>query len=270
MWSACRDAGVGHFVPFWTRYVEVFRQARQIVRDGRLGEIRVVIYRWHNPRPSRMPFTWRDDATVSAAGSVADVGSHAYDTLRWMLGIEAQRVVAHAQVVSPPKPDLGPINLEEALRCGQAHGGEASAPLRHATTSDYASIAFELESGAVGTILLSHAHVLRKGLAPELELHGTEASLSVDRAAGELRLVRPERPPEPAGTCPEAGFGNRFQRYVWPAIRQRAAGLPCEHPGLEDGWRVQRFTDAAVLSARSGGWVELHEADKPPPRAPDP
>ena len=39
-----------------------------------------------------MPFTWRDDAALSSAGSIADVGSHAYDTVRWILGDNAKRV----------------------------------------------------------------------------------------------------------------------------------------------------------------------------------
>ena len=33
-----------------------------------------------------------------------------------------------------------------------------------------------------------------------------------------------------------------------------------EHPDLEDGLRVQMFTDAAARSARSGSWVELAES----------
>ena len=30
---------------------------------------------------------------------------------------------------------------------------------------------------------------------------------------------------------------------------------------LDDGWRVQLFTDAAALSAKRGAWVELAELD---------
>ena len=50
-WAAYRDRRLGHFVPFWTRYVPIFARARQAVREGLLGEIKAVIYRWHNPRP---------------------------------------------------------------------------------------------------------------------------------------------------------------------------------------------------------------------------
>src|SRR5207247_6864259 len=123
MWTAYRDRGLGHFVPFWTRYVPVFGRAREVVRQGALGEVKAVIHRWHNPRPAAMPFTWRDDAELSAAGSLADVGSHAYDTLRWLLGQDAVRVLTHATVITPAKPDLGSLNLDEALRWGERHTG---------------------------------------------------------------------------------------------------------------------------------------------------
>ncbi len=261
MWAACRDAGVGHYVPFWTRYVPAFARVRQLVSHGAIGEVKVVIYRWHNPRPAAMPFTWRDDAQLSSAGSIADVGSHAYDVVRWILGTEAKRVLAHAGVITPERPDCGAIDLAEALDWGHAHGADAGGPTRKSSTFDFADVAVEFESGAVGTLLLSHATYLRKGLAPELELHGTEASLSIDRPSGAIRLVRPDQDAQTLETVPDPGFGNRFAKHVFPAIRRQLAGTPCDHPDLEDGWRVQLFTDAAALSSRRGGWVELTELE---------
>lgn len=259
MWSAYQGRSLGHFVPFWTRYVDVFRRAREIVQEGTLGEVRAFVYRWQNPRPEAMPFTWRDDATLSAAGSIADVGSHAYDTLRWILQDEAKRVLAHADVLTPAKPDLGEIDLEEALTWGNEHGAADASQSRKGTAYDYASMAIEMESGAVGTLILSHAAMLRKGLAPELELHGTRASLSVDRLSGELRLARPDAPAETVAVHPDKGFGNRFKKHVFPALRERTSEAVSEHPGLEDGYRVQLFTDAATSSAKQGKWVEISE-----------
>ncbi len=126
IWEAYQGTGLGHFVPLWTRYVEVFRRGREIVREGRLGDVQAVIYRWHNPRPGAMPFTWRDDAELSAAGTIADVGSHAYDTIRWILGVEARRVLTHAGTITPPKPDVGPIDLAEAIEWGESHTSASS------------------------------------------------------------------------------------------------------------------------------------------------
>ncbi len=259
MWTAVRDAGVGHYVPFWTRYVPVFVRAREVLRAGTLGDIKVIIYRWHNPRPAAMPITWRDEAGLSAAGSIADVGSHAYDAVRWILGEEATRVLAHADVISPPKPDLGAIDLGEAIDWGGAHSADEAKAKRKGTAPDYANIIWQFAGGAVGSLILSHAPVLRKGLASELELHGTEASMGVDRLNSQLLLSRPSGEVEVLEQVDDPGFGNRFAKHAFPAIRQRANGEACAHPGLDDGWRVQVFTDAALLSAQRGAWVELAE-----------
>lgn len=260
-WSAYRDSGLGHFVPFWTRYVPVFARAREIVQAGTLGDIRGVMYRWHNPRPDSMPFTWRDDADLSAAGSIADVGSHAYDTMRWLLGTEAVRVQTHADVITPAKPDLGAINLEEAIQWGGEHQASESSSTRKGTAFDYASISFELQTGAIGTLVLSHAPFLRKGLCPEVELHGTDASLAIDRVNSTITLVHADKTPEQPEKVEDPGWGNRFSKYVFPALRSIAAGEPCDHPGLEDGYRVQLFTDAAAQSAKHGGWITLSDID---------
>ena len=75
MWAAYRDSGLGHFVPFWTRYLPVFARTKEIVDSGVLGDVRGVVCRWQNPRPESMPFTWRDDASMSSSGSIGDLGS---------------------------------------------------------------------------------------------------------------------------------------------------------------------------------------------------
>ena len=253
MWAAYRDAGLVHYVPFWTRYSEPFVRTREVFESGLLGDIRGVVYRWHNPRPDDMPLTWRDDAGLSAAGSIADVGSHAYDTLRWLLGREAVRVQAHADTITPARADLGAINLTEALALGQA-GGQAQSARRKGKTFDYASVAWEFDDGTVATLVLSHTPFFRKGIAPELELHGTKASLGLDRVSGNLTLAKQGEPVAIIDTVPNNGFGNRFSKYVFPSLRQAIAGEVTGHPDLKDGWRVQLFTDAAARSARSGRW----------------
>ncbi len=256
MWEAYRSRPqLAHYVPFWTRYLDMFGRAKELVAEGLVGEVRSVIYRWLNPRPEAMPLTWRDDPALSAAGSIADVGSHSYDTIRWVLGKEAVRVLAHGDTISQPKPDLGAVNLSEALEWTKAHR-RSDATGRKGGTFDYANISWEFDNGATGMLLVSHATHLRKGFAPELELHGTEASLAVDRDRGTISLARPGNIAEVLETHSQAG-GNRFSEYVFPAVRAAMAGEASDHPDLEDGYRVQAFTDAAATSAQRGTWVEI-------------
>ena len=60
------------YVPYWTRYEPKFRRAQELAAGGALGEIKVVVYRWHNPRPPTMPFTWRDDAARGHGAPLRD------------------------------------------------------------------------------------------------------------------------------------------------------------------------------------------------------
>lgn len=259
--SAIQEKQLAHFVPFWTRYIEVYRTAKEVYSSGRLGEVRAFVYRWHNPRPANMPFTWRDDAALSSSGSIADVGSHAYDAIRWILGEEARRVLTHADVLSPPKTDLGDINLREAQELSRAPSGSEGVELRTASACDFASISIEMHGGTVGTMLVSHASFLRKGVAPELELHGTDGSLSIDRISGEVRLFLPDRPMETLAITPDLGFPNRFRQFAFPALRERLSGQASDHPGVDDGYRAQLFTDAAARSAQQARWVELADIE---------
>ena len=202
-----------------------------------------------------MLYTWRDDPEVSAGGSIADVGSHAYDLIRWILAENAVRVLAHAATISPARYDAGPVNLSEAL-AGPGLSEGAAATRRKGRTSDYASISWTMESGIIGNLLISHAPHLRRGLSPDLEFHGTKATLGVHRDTGNLILLRNDGKPEIVETHPEE-FGNRFERFVFPAVNAVRAGQASDHPDLEDGYHVQRFTDAATRAAAIGGWVEI-------------
>jgi len=181
--------------------------------------------------------------------------------IRWLLGSEATRVFAHGKVMSPAKPDLGPINMAEALEWGEQPNLSDSPVTRIATANDFGSIAFELSNGAVAMMIASQAFFLRKGLAPDLELHGVDASLAVDRVNGRLTLTRANGDVEVVDSPSDNGWGNRFARHVFPGMAAMIAGKTCSHPNLEDGYRAQLFTDAAAQSAREGVWIQLSAID---------
>lgn len=255
---------LAHFVPLWTRWSPGFVAAKELVESGVIGEVKAVIYRWHNPRPADMALTWRDDPALSSSGTIADVGSHAYDTVRWIIGKDAIKVLAHADTITPAKLDLGNVNLTEALEC--ENKGTDGISSRKGNTVDYASIAWEFEGGVIGSIVLSHAPFLRRGLVPELELHGTEASLTVDRFHGKVTIGRPDNSVEVVKEVDPGGFdiGNRFKKWVIPALREVMGGksqLEVDVPNLVDGLKTQLFTDASLKSSKIGEWVDVGIVD---------
>jgi predicted dehydrogenase len=127
---------------------------------------------------------------------------------------------------------------------------------------DYAAMSFEWKSGAVGTLMTSHAPFLRKGLNPEIAFHGVEASLGVDRVSQTLTFVKPDGTPEVIETVEDPGFGNRFAKHVFPALRAQIAGEPNEHPDLADGLASQLFTDAALISSKESRWVDIADSSE--------
>jgi predicted dehydrogenase len=158
--------------------------------------------------------------------------------------------------------DIGEVNLTEALEQGEK--GFSGRESRRGGTPDYASLAWEFEGGAIGAFVLSHAPYLRRGLVPELELHGSEASIAVDRFHGRVTRSLPDNTVEVIEEAAPGGFdiGNRFRQWVIPALREVMSGRGQEEvdvPSLVDGWRVQLFTDAVLESSRRGAWVNLAE-----------
>jgi predicted dehydrogenase len=96
---------------------------------------------------------------------------------------------------------------------------------------------------------------------PELELHGTEASITVDRFHGKVTRGLPDNSVEVIHQFPPGGFdiGNRFKQWVIPALREVMRGARQEDvdvPNLHDGLAAQLFTDAVAESAKRGTWVE--------------
>ena len=81
---------------------------------------------------------------------------------------------------------------------------------------------------------------------------------------GRVNLVRPDGQLEEVAEVPAGGFdlGNRFAQWVIPGLRAVMAGAHQESldlPNLRDGLSVQRFTDAALESARRSTWVALEK-----------
>ena len=253
IWAAFRDTGLGHFVPFWSRYEPPLVRARELILTGAVGRVRWFTYRRHMPRTAGAAFTWRDDAAVSTAGAVADLGVHMIDVLRWMLGAEPRRVLAHGQVLESAKPYAGELDMQEADACSEAD--EARRP----TAWDHGTVLVELSGGIAGVLMTSESARVRGGLSPELEIHGAAASLSADSTSGRIELL-PSGGPSHVETVSTAEGVNRFGSYVLPALRERAAapaGAGSEHPGLDDGVHAARYVDACLKSALTGAWESV-------------
>jgi 1,5-anhydro-D-fructose reductase (1,5-anhydro-D-mannitol-forming) len=92
--AACEEAAVKLGITFQTRFHDNYGRFREVVQDGSLGEIRVVQVEMS---PGRTLLKgWRTDPALAGLGAINNLGVHAFDLVRWLLGAEATDVTALA------------------------------------------------------------------------------------------------------------------------------------------------------------------------------
>jgi predicted dehydrogenase len=86
----------------------LIRQARELVESGALGKIRVVQAEYPQDwlaveaDPGNKQAAWRTDpARSGAGGAIGDIGTHAYNLLRFVTGLQTEAVAADLQSFVP-------------------------------------------------------------------------------------------------------------------------------------------------------------------------
>jgi predicted dehydrogenase len=233
------------------------RQARAMVADGQLGEIRLVQVDYvqggrAKPGPSRT--AWKTDPARGGESVVmGDIGSHAHQLLRFITGLEVEQVAA----------DAGPI-----VPGSQAH--------------DYAGALLRLGGGARGSFWVTQAAAGVEN-ALRIRVSGALGSLEWAQEQPQVLHFKPlDAPaqmltPKGPGTLPLAarasrvaaghpeGFHEAFANLysdAAEAIAARRSGQPPDplalhFPNADDGWMGLRFVDAVIRSsAANGAWTK--------------
>ncbi len=234
------------------------RQARAMVAQGDLGELRLVQVEYvqggrAKPGPGRT--AWKTDPARSGASLVmGDIGTHAHQLLRFITGLEVDQVAA----------DAGPI-----VPGSQAH--------------DYAGALLRLTGGARGSFWVTQAAAGMEN-ALRIRVSGSLATLEWTQEHPQVLHFKPldapaqVRTPRGPGTLPLAarssrvaaghpeGFPEAFANLyadAAEAIAARRAGqapdpLALHFPNAHDGWMGMRFVDAVIRSsAENGSWTNV-------------
>lgn len=88
----CRTAGVRLGIMFQTRYHDGLADAAKLVRDGGIGDVVVAEVTMSGGR--NLPKGWRTDPALAGLGTLNNIGVHAFDVLRYLLGSEVTEVTA--------------------------------------------------------------------------------------------------------------------------------------------------------------------------------
>jgi predicted dehydrogenase len=260
-------------VPFVYRYYPTVREARERVRSGRTGAIRLLHGTYLQDWLLRADDdNWRVDADVGGASrAFADIGSHWCDLVEFITGHRIARLSARTVTAVPERVQAG---HREAFA-----GGGDDGDVRPVATEDAAIILFETDRGAVGSAVISQVSAGRKNRL-WVEVDGAEESVAFDQEEPEsLWCGRREhttilrRDPavlsEPAARLAwlpaghGQGYGDCFAAFVADSYDAFRDGEPVDGlPAFADGLRTAVITDAVLVAAREQRWVDVpaHES----------
>ena len=281
--EVARQTGRHAAVALTYRGYPMVRRARDLVRAGRLGALRLVhggyLQDW---LADETDYNWRLEAAAAGASrAFADIGTHWFDTIEYVVGAPVTAVMADLATLIPVRHR--PVLTGPAF--GQGSG--ATEPIR-VDTEDAATVLIRFAGGAIGALVVSQ---VSPGHKNDLTFHvsGSERSLGWAQEDPELLWLggREEAtlltrgpaendwpvgvPSLPAGH-PE-GWADALRDVLRPFYAAIAAGDPppdpaeAPYPTLADGARGVAVIEAVVESSRTGAWVDIEPIDDLRPAA---
>jgi predicted dehydrogenase len=234
------------------------RQAKAMVMDGQLGEIRLVQVEYvQGGRAKAGPgrSAWKEDPARGGPSLVlGDIGTHAHNLLRFMTGLEVDQLAAEVGSIVPGR-----------------------------VTHDFAGAMLRMSNGARGSFWVTQAAAgVENGL--RIRVSGSLGSLEWQQEHPQALQFKPldapaqVRTPNGPGTLPLAarasrivaghpeGFHEAFANLYTDAaeaIAARRSGqttdpLAMHFPNANDGLQGLRFVTAAVASSNNqGAWTHL-------------
>ena len=266
--DAARGRDLVVAVPFVYRFYPTVRQAREMVRAGEIGDLRLLhghyLQDW-----LALPgdANWRVDAVQGGASrAFADIGSHWCDLVQFVTGSRITRVLARTGTVVAARSTA----TQESFASPAADG--ATAPV---TTEDLVTLMFETATGVLGSVVVSQVSHGRKNRL-WFEVDGSLAALSFDQEnpeslwvggrAGSRTVVRDPATLAPAAaryaTLPAGhpqGYADCFDAFVADTYAAVSGDKPEGLPVLSDGAAAVALTDAVVRSARTQTWTDVED-----------
>jgi predicted dehydrogenase len=252
-----------HMVAFTFRFVPALRYLKRLVAEGHFGEVRHwrLSYFTDFMLDPSTPIAWRNQRAQAGAGILADMGSHAIDFARYLLG-EIAAVSGVGRLYVRERPSAS---------------GKGRVPV---DAEDACAFAVEFASGAIGTFDLNRAVAGRGGKGRAnyqgVEIHGTggaaiyelihpfELQISLGPAMtaaqqwaqAEVPFDLRKYPGSPRNTrVDDPLLGYKFDQGV--AFLLAIRGETADYPTFRDGAEAQRVIDAVEAAARERRWVDV-------------
>ncbi|MFN8620776.1 MAG: Gfo/Idh/MocA family oxidoreductase [Chloroflexota bacterium] len=260
-------------VNFNIRFYPLNQHAHQLVRDGGLGEVRLVTGRYFQDW-LLLPTDWNwrlDPVQGGTLRAVGDIGSHWIDLTTFITGQHVTEVFADLSTfVKVRQQPTGPVETFSTERSAD------TVPV-DMTTEDAALILLRYANGARGSVSISQVSAGRKN-SIQWEIGGSAAAAAWDGETpdhlwighrdepNQVLLRNPALMTETgrrAASLPGGhveGFGDTFHALFREIYRAILAGRAPERPlyaTFADGHEEMVIGDAIATSAREGRWVAV-------------
>jgi predicted dehydrogenase len=269
--AAARAAarGVRSMVGFTYRRVPAIGLARELVAQGRLGDIRHVRAQYLQDwiADPAAPMSWRLEKDRAGSGALGDIGAHIVDLTQHITGQRLTGVSALLETFVKQRP----LPASEGSLAGVAGQGTGTV-----TVDDAAVFLGRFDGGALATFEATRFALGRKN-AIRIEVNGARGSVAFDfedmnvlhffdgdepaETAGFRRIVVTEPGHPYVGAWWPAGHGlgyeHAFTHQVVDLVTAIAKG-EAPTPSFADGLQVQRVLDAVERSAAARSvWTEI-------------
>ena len=233
------------------------RQARQMVADGKLGNIRVIQVEypqdWLTEEVHNKQADWRTDPERSGAGGcIGDIGTHAYNLARFISGVELESLSAdlHTFVAGRQLDD----NVHIMLRFKGGAKGMLWASQVAPGNENGPTIRIYGDKGGLEWMQIEPNKMwfCPFGEPRQLMTRGGATPIGADAPAGASIRVPPGHP---------EGYLEAFATLYSEFAEVIRTGKPNTLlPNLADGVEGMQFIDAAVKSSGSNSaWVNLSD-----------
>ncbi len=273
MLAAANRAGVVNMVNFNYRRVPAVQLARQIIADGRLGEIRhwraVYLQDWIND--PQFPLVWRLQRDKAGSGALGDIAAHIVDLAHFVVG-PITEVVGTMDTFIRERP------LETASAGGAGLSAAAAQETGQVTVDDATTFLARFAGGATGTFEATRLAPGRRNYNA-FEVNGSNGSLVFNlERLNELQVFFADDPPGLQGfrTINVTEADHPYAAAWWPAghilgyehtfvhaVKDLLDGIrrgESPAPTFADGFRCQAVLDAVERSAATRAWTAPADA----------
>ena len=266
-------SGLVNAVNFNIRFYPLNQHVAALVRDGGLGDVRLVTGRYFQDwLLYDSDWNWRLEKDQGGAlRAVGDIGSHWLDLTSFLTGHRVEAVMADLATFIPvrQKP-AGPVLTFSTERAADTIPVEIH-------TEDVATILLRFEGGARGSVAVSQLSPGRKN-SLAYQIDGSASAVAWDsEQPDQLWIGHRDRPNElllrnpalmnasgaAAARLPGGhveGFADTFGAVFTAIYDDILAGTPSldrRYASFADGHEEMLVGDAVLASAREGRWVEV-------------